>query len=153
MIDVKTIKNVFKQCKDALSVPYKVDLITDYRKLEGTGADIQKDFGACRQTEVHGFYEVFINPIAHDSIEELKNTCIHELLHTYFMPSHVQAIIGLGKEKGEMYCNIHEKDISTMATYLCRTIQVKEELDDDLPIEFIQEEVVKKPEVKQKSKS
>lgn len=125
MVSKKVIKSVFNQCLDALSCPYHVDLVMDADKMP-MGVN-PSDFGGCHGDETHGSYKIFINPNVHDDIYELKNTCIHEILHTYMMPSMAIAAISIGKKGVKAYKYIHEKDISTMATCLCRTIKVKEE--------------------------
>lgn len=135
MIDKKIVKSVFKQCKDALSIPYTIELNLDWKSaVENDQSLSLNDYGLCRATEIHGDYIIYINPDHHESIEELKNTCIHELLHTYMMPSMTLAIIGSGQDKADLFRYVHEKDIATMATSLCRTIKVKEE--DIIPSEF-----------------
>lgn len=105
-----------------MNVPYKIELKIGMPKDVEDGT-----YGLIRQLEMHGYYEIYIDKNENDSIGELKNTCIHELIHSYFMPSHELAIIGLGKEKAQMYMHTHERDVSTIASFLSAMIEVKEE--------------------------
>ena len=57
----------------------------------------------------------------------INTTIPSELIHTFFIPSRSQAILGITNKEMLMYNHVHEKDVCTMSEALCKIIKVKEE--------------------------